>query len=464
MSSLRLHAKFLLIILVTFTVLFGIASTVLVRREAWLPGLFFGALIVIGAAVTFAVRRMVLRPLRSLQRGAEAIAQGDLGHRVPVEGRDEFAELAGSFNEMASRLQDTVESLENGVRTRTIEMNENVRLLQGILSSMPSGVVLLTRDGLVKLMNRQGMHILRRDTEDLAGRRLTEIVPEAQAFLHARSGAREEIVAQLSDGNAVPIGFVCSSYATGEGDQEDRIVVFQDLTELKSLQAEFLDKERFAAIGRVVASVAHEIRNPLFGISAIGQVFERDLKDPAFRDLARTLLVEAKRLNLLVEDLLLYGRTMKLKLEQADLRVLWEEVLDLHREELKRRRIKVTGDYAVRHPVATFDPHQIRQVFLNLLRNAMEATPDGGSITITMLLEDRYILFRVSDTGIGISKDRLPHVLELFYTTKTGGTGLGLAICRKILEDHGGDILIASQEGRGTTVTVKLPYEAPAGE
>ena len=460
MSSLRLHAKFLLIILSVLLVLLSVVSTMPIHRGATLLMLYAAMFVVIGGAVSLAVRMLVLRPLRSLRQGAEAVGKGDLGHRVPAAGRDEFAELAGSFNEMASRLQETVGSLENGVRVRTIEMNENVRLLQGILSSMPSGVVLLSPDGVVKLMNRQGSHILMRDAEDLAGRRLTEIVPETEAFLQAQSGTRGEIVAKLAENLAVPIGFICSLYAVG--DQEDRIVVFQDLTELKALQAAFLDKERFAAIGRVVGSVADEIRNPLFGISAIGQVFERDLKDPAYRDLARSLLAEAKRLNLLVEDLLRYGRTVHLKLEQADLRVLWEEVLDLHREELKRRRIKVTGDYAVRHPVAIFDPHQIRQVFLNLLGNAMEATPDGGSIVITMLLEDRYILFRVTDNGTGISKDRLPHVFELFYTTKTAGTGLGLAICRKILEDHGGEILITSQEGSGTSVTVKLPYEVPA--
>jgi signal transduction histidine kinase len=234
--------------------------------------------------------------------------------------------------------------------------------------------------------------------------------------------------------------------------------VYQDLTELKSLHAELMNRERFAAIGRVVAGVAHEIRNPLFGISAIGQIFERELTDPAHLELTRALLAETKRLNQLVEELLIYGRPMKLKREETDLRVLWEEVLDLHRDELRRKGINVSGDYAVRHPVAYFDPYQIRQVFLNLLRNAIEATPDGGSIGITMLLADNFLLFRVADTGSGIPEKDLEHVFDLFYTTKPKGTGLGLAICRKIMQDHGGDITIESAEGRGTTVIIKLPY------
>jgi len=463
MVLMRIHAKFLLLVLGILVVLFSIFAMIQTGPGDRILWLVSGMCMVTGVAVYAAVRRLLLLPLWSLHRGAEIIRKGDLGHRIPVEGRDEFAELAGSFNEMASRLKVTLDGLDNMARTRSTELNENVRLMQGILASMSSGVALLTRDGNVKLMNRQGVHILRRGDEDLVGSRLTEIVPETQAFLHARAGAREEIAVLVPGGNSVPIGFTSSPYAAGGGDQEDLIVVFQDLTELKALQAQHLDKERFAAIGRVVASVAHEIRNPLFGISAIGQIFERDLKDPVLQDLSRLLLTEAKRLNLLAEDLLLYGRPMQLKLEQADLRVLWEEVLDLHRDELKRRRIKVTGDYAVRHPVATFDSHQIRQVFVHLLRNSMEAAPDGGSISITMLLEDRNILFRVSDTGPGIPKERLPHVFDLFYTTKPGGTGLGLAVCRKILEDHGGDILVTSEEGRGASVTIKLPYEGAAG-
>ncbi|MBS1125447.1 MAG: multi-sensor signal transduction histidine kinase [Nitrospirae bacterium] len=432
MVPVRVHAKFLLLLLGILVVLFSIFAMIQTGPEARLLWLFSGMLIVMGCAVYAAVRWLVLLPLRSLHQGAEIIRKGNLGYQIPVEGRDEFADLAGSFNEMTSRLKETLEGLENTVRTRSTELNENVRLMQGILASISSGVALLTRDGNVKLMNRQGVHILRRGKEDLVGSRLTEIVPETQAFLHARAGAREEIAVQVPGGNSVPIGFTSSPYAAGGGDPEYRIVVFQDLTELKALQGELMNKE----------------------------ILERELKDPAQQELCHALLAETKRLNHLVEELLLYGRPMKLLREDTDLRVLWEEVLDQHREELRERGIKVTGDYAVRHPIAYFDPYQVRQVFQNLLRNAMEATPDGGSISITMLLADNFLMFRVTDNGSGIPKDNLEHVFDLFYTTKPKGTGLGLAICRKIIRDHGGDIEIESTAGIGTTVSVTLPYRS----
>jgi PAS domain S-box-containing protein len=423
--------------------------------------LFTSMLLVTGLLLYLTVRKFVLSPLQTLYRGAEIIGTGELNHRIIIASRDEFSDLAGTFNEMAGRLQETYDGLESMVRARTAELNENIRLMQGILSSMSSGVVLLIGDGRVKLINSHGAWILGRNHEDLVGKNLAEVVPETAAFLSARAGTYGEITVRTPDERTMPVGFTTSPFPGSEGEQDGFIVVFHDLTELKALQGELLNKERFASMGRVVAGVAHEIRNPLFGISAIGQILERDLKDPEHRELVQALLSEAKRLNQLVEDLLMYGRPMKLKREEADLRILWEAVLDMHHDELQRRNIKVTGDYVVRHPIAYFDPHQVRQVFLNLLRNAIEAMPLGGTINITMLLADSDLLFQVSDTGIGMPKKSLEHIFELFFTTKPKGTGLGLAICRKIMRDHGGDVTIDSVEGKGTTATITLPYRGP---
>jgi PAS domain S-box-containing protein len=428
------------------------------RSARRLTGILAALIALIGGVMYFAVRRVVLRPLGELHRGAEIIGNGNLAHRIDVPARDEFRDLASTFNEMARRLKETHADLENRVKVRTAELNESLRLMRGILSSMPSGVLLLDREGRVRLINRQGARILGRVREGLAGRALADVVPEAAAFLEMRASAYEEVEVRTPDGASVPVGFTTSYYPGGGGEQEGVIVVFRDLTEIKALQAELLSKERFAAMGRVVAGVAHEIRNPLFGISAIGQIFERDLTDDAHRDLSRALVSETRRLNRLVEDLLIYGRPMKLNIGECDLRSLWEEVIGLHAEELRKRNIRVIGDYAARHPVVRLDADQIRQVFLNLLRNAMEATQDGGAITISLLFEDRFIVFKVSDTGPGIPAEQAERAFDLFFTTKPKGTGLGLAICRKIVQDHGGDISLRSEEAKGTVVTVKLPY------
>jgi signal transduction histidine kinase/HAMP domain-containing protein len=423
--------------------------------------LLLSTLILIEGAILYAaVRKTVLQPLKTLNHGAMTIGAGTLSHRIGLKTHDEFEDLARAFNEMAGKLEETRRGFENMFKKRTAQLYKNVSLTRGILASMSSGVALLDMDGRVKLMNRQGAQILRCHDEAVIGTRLADLLPETSPFMDAERGAYREIEIQTADGTIVPIGFSSTDYLGEQGEHEGVIVAYRDLTELKTLQSELLSKERFAAMGKLVAGVAHEIRNPLFGISSIAQLFERDLKTPAHRELVGALLSETKRLNRLVEELLIYGRPMKLRLERCDLRRLWEDVFTMHREELERRRIAITGDYEVRHPVAYLDAHQIRQVFLNLLRNSLDATPDGGAITIRLLIEDRYIIFKVADSGAGVPPENLDRVFDLFFTTKSRGTGLGLAICKKIVQDHGGEITIGSAEGRGTTVTVKLPYRA----
>jgi signal transduction histidine kinase len=153
---------------------------------------------------------------------------------------------------------------------------------------------------------------------------------------------------------------------------------------------------------------------------------------------------------------------MTLRQEDCDVAALWREVLDMHRDELERLEIGFHGDPHFR-PVQTYlDANQIRQVFLNLLRNAIDATPPGGTITLQFLLDNRYIIIKLTDTGMGIPADNKDKIFDLFFTTRPKGTGLGLAICKKIVQDHGGEITIESAEGQGTSVTIKLPHRGTA--
>ena len=304
--------------------------------------------------------------------------------------------------------------------------------MQAILSQMPCGVMLLDRDGRVLLINPLGARILRRHSDTLIGRMLQDVVPGTQVFMDPDAAACRELELLMPEGMVCPIGYL--SAPKGQ------------------------DKERFVAVGRVVAGVAHEIKNPLFGISSVAQIFERELINPIHRELAQALLAETRRLNHLVDELLVYGRPMKLRAERCDLSRLLEEVFQVHRREIREKGIVVRDEQLVPKIITYVDSGQIRQVFLNLLRNAVDAMPRGGEIALTLLLEDRYIIFSLADEGEGIPAQIFDRVYDLFFTTKKAGTGLGLTICRKIVQDHGGEIILESTEGKGTTVTVKLPF------
>ncbi len=358
-----------------------------------------------------------------------------------------------------------VSLLSEELKSQNKELARNISLREGILASMSSGVMLLDMNGTVELINQAGAEMLRSLPADIMNRRLAELIPDAATMLVSSVGPHQELEIQTRDGAIIPIGF-SSAYCHGDtGAREGIIVVFRDLTEIKASENEALNKERFAAMGKVVAGVAHEIRNPLFGISSISQIFERELTDPAHRELARALLSETKRLNQIVEELLIYGRPAKLMPGWCDLAELWQEVVGMHQDEIGKKGIRISGDLTLGHTRAYLDANQIRQVFLNLLRNAIDATPAGGQITAGLLTEERNLIFKIADTGDGIPSENVEKVFDLFFTTKPRGTGLGLGICKKIIEDHGGGISIESrqwdwlEERRGTLVTIKLPYQ-----
>ncbi len=355
--------------------------------------------------------------------------------------------------------------LNEEMKNRNRELSSNISLIEGLLASISSGVMLVDKKGTVQLINQAGAALLNMRPGDMMQQPLADLFPEAAAFFDSSIGPYQETEILLADGTKVPIGFSNTYYRGSSGEDEGVIILYRDLTEIKSLRAEVLTKERFAAMGRVVDGVAHEIRNPLFGISSIGQIFERELRDPGHQKLAGALISETKRLNRLVEELLIYGRPMKLQLTKCDVIGLWEEAIQMNREEMEGKGISLWGESGVLHIHAYLDAHQMKQVFLNLIRNAIDSMPAGGEISTTLLLEDRYIIFTIADTGEGIPAGDMEKVFDLFFTTKPKGTGLGLGICKKIIEDHGGEISIRrrqeiqTEKKTGTAVILKLPYK-----
>ncbi len=450
MLRVNLHARLFGLVIGIMVIVFSGLVRVFVNRPSRQLLLLSILVLLAGGIVYLVKRRTAHRSLTTAHRSKE----------IPY---DEFGSLFPERTEHPSEQTGGVEEQTSRPSGYARELAADMRLMEGILSNMSGGVLLLGMDGRVKLINLQGAQILRCKRENLIGRNLTESIPGTAAFTEADSGSYREIDLHAPDGTNIPIGFSSAYYYGANGEHEGVIVDYRDLAEIKALQAELINKEGFAAMGKVVAGVAHEIRNPLFGISSIAQIFERELEKEDHRELARALLSETQRLNQLVEELLIYGRPIKLTLERCDLRRLWQEVFELHKREIKKKGITITGDYNLRSPGAYLDAHQIRQVFLNLLRNSMEATAPGGEINIKLLLEDRYIIFKIADNGAGISAKIMNRVFDLFFTTKPRGTGLGLAICRKIVHDHGGEITIESTERKGTTVTVKLPYRRMSG-
>lgn len=373
-------------------------------------------------------------------------------------------------------------NLQDQVQAQTLEISRGRQLLQDIISHMGSGLLLTDRDGRIWMINHQGEETLGMSAAQAVGQRLLDLFPGAGLLLdvQGRSISRE-LDLEAPDGRTVPLGFNNSHLLDASGQPEGTIVIFRDLSAIRAIRAEARRRDRLATIGEVVAGVAHEIRNPLFGISSVAQILLTEVKfDPVHQELMAAMQAEIKRLNSLVEDLLNYGRPSELQRAPQALEQIWDEILGLAKEELTEAKVRVTRDIGDGLPTVLADGNKLRQVFLNLLRNAIQATPSGGQITIRLRRTPHsglpqavqrslalqagdgdpsrdYVASVVTDTGGGIPAADLDRVFDLFFTTKSTGSGLGLAICRRIVEDHGGAIGIESTEQVGTTVTVALP-------
>ena len=220
-------------------------------------------------------------------------------------------------------------------------------------------------------------------------------------------------------------------------------------------------KRRLDAIGEVSAGVAHELRNPLFGISSAAQLLRfRVRDDPVVEKNVGRILREVERLNSMVTSLLEYGRPSPIRLAPGDPDAVWDDVLENQRGLLESRAILLERSRAPSTHCA-IDAQQLAQVFVNLLGNATDAAPEGSDLTLSSsVLANGMWRCRLHNDGPAIPPDVLPRVFEMFFSTKPGGTGIGLALCQRIVEEHGGSISLESAPDSGTSATVLLPLVA----
>ncbi len=243
--------------------------------------------------------------------------------------------------------------------------------------------------------------------------------------------------------------------------RSERDKVKESMEQLIRTQEMLIRSERFAAIGEAAAYLSHEIKNPLMLIGGFANQIEKSLpeEDDNIRKL-RIIRDETRRLELLLTDVRDFTRPSLPQKELRDIRLSIEETLALVKNELEEKGIGCDKVLDNELPHVWFDPEQIKQVLINLIKNAAEATSEGG-ITIVTEQNDDCIKVSIIDTGKGMSAETVENIFNPFFTTKKKGTGLGLAVCRKIIEDHVGKISVESREGKGTCITFTLPVNPP---
>jgi two-component system sensor histidine kinase PilS (NtrC family) len=341
-------------------------------------------------------------------------------------------------------------------------------LNQNVVESIPSGLVTVTSFGTASFVNPAGAHILQAEPAMILGRHVTELgFFTYEEWNAAREElTRGEVVRREMDvpvgGTRRSIGFAVSPLSTLEGNASGYTLIFQDLTEMKKLESELRLKDRMAAVGELSAGIAHEIRNPLAAIAGSVQVLKGSTSLTAQEQrLMSIVLKESERLNKSISDFLRFVRPQEKRAVSFDVAASLSETLDLLENSPELR-----ADHRIRREIvpASFhlygDADQIRQVFWNIARNAVQAMPHGGTLLVhTVVTGDEYhIIF--SDSGRGMSQADLQRLFQPFRTNFPSGTGLGMAISYRIVQEHGGKIDVTSLEGEGTSIAVSLPVGA----
>ncbi|MFC1716382.1 ATP-binding protein [Candidatus Poribacteria bacterium] len=229
--------------------------------------------------------------------------------------------------------------------------------------------------------------------------------------------------------------------------------------ELKTSRDKLVQSEKLAAVGQLAAGIAHEIRNPLTSVKMIVQLLRgRFQEDEAGLESVQAILDEIDRLEIIINGLLDFARPMELALKPTNVADVMNDVLRFMEADMRHRKIELINRVDETLPEVMLDADRMKQVFMNVILNAMQAMPEGGELNIDYHYdaESRSIQMSISDTGLGMSQEVLDHAFDPFFSTKSGGAGLGLANVRKIMEQHGGDIRIETAEGQGTKVAVDL--------
>ncbi len=336
-----------------------------------------------------------------------------------------------------------------------------------ILDNMNNGFLIADLDGTVTLLNKAAERILNISEEEAVGRPVDEILrvasgeecPVLTALKSERDFTRYEYIGLVFPTAAKLLGLSTSRIFDWRKRMTGIIASFSDLTELEQMREEVKKNDRLSVTGELAAGLAHEIRNPVAAIrGAVDELISSLDKPVLATKLATIAMRESDQLNAIVSDFLDFARKPRVRREMFDVCGLAREVVDATQHKYSHAKtLRIYGQLPDSTYPVSGDRTQIRQIFVNLAKNAIEAMNEKGALYVFVVPGVSYVEVRFDDEGPGIDPDKVARIFEPFYTTKEHGVGMGLAICMRIITAHDGTIRAASRQGGGASMTVRLP-------
>ena len=417
--------------------------------------------LVISTVVAAVVSRATLAPLSDISAQLDRISAGQYdaptGEATGFAGGDELGQVSRKITQVGQQLR--------GVHEIFSTLREN---MDSVMAGLEDGLLLFTRDARAVMVSPAAEKFLGAPAGHFLGRRVNEIFPIGHPLhevLHVEGDELSEIAAEtdLNTVNGTRRVSVSVQAIQEGGERMGALVTLRDLDSIESINTQLQVSERLAALGRITAGVAHEVKNPLNSMRLWLENLKESLPaepDSGSQQAVQVLDKEIDRLDAVVKRFLDFTRPMEVRLEATQLADVLKEVIEIAKPQLQKTKIHVAQLLPIDVPEVYVDRALLKQAVLNLVLNAVEAMPSGGQLRLILSRRGENAEIAVGDTGRGIPLENRQKIFQLFFTTRPGGSGIGLASTFRIVQLHNGSIDFTSEVGRGTTFRIELPLAA----
>lgn len=416
-------------------------------------------LLLFAVIATFIFVGRLLEPLRNILWKVNEVSSVRFKTSIPITTQDEFGLLAFKINAMSQKLSIYTTKLQ----TMFEEKNQMRHQLESFIDHSPDAIYMID---LYEKITRVNLAF-----EQLSGYRAKEVIgiknmtiPEShtaetnilmEKIMQGGSTAPIESFVKTKIGELVPVSITITPVMNEDNHVSGFVLVARDMSQRNQMEELIRRSEKLNTVGQLAAGVAHEIRNPLTTLRGFMQM---QLRTEQFnRQHIEVMLSELDRINLIVSEFLILSKPQAVRFTERDLRQVLSQVISLMDSEAILHNVVIRPFYTEMSCMVDCEENQLKQVFINLIKNAIEAMPNGGNILVLVERNETKVTCHVKDEGIGIDEEALKRIGDPFYTGKENGTGLGMMVSQKIINAHSGSMSIQSKVNQGTTISVVLP-------